>query len=107
MTGIRTIGVVGAGQMGNGIAHVCALAGYDVLLNDVSPERLEAGIKTIKRNMDRQVHREMITAEQRDAGVKRIRPVTALSDFSDVDFAIEAATEKEDVKKKIFDALCP
>ena len=107
MTGIRTIGVVGAGQMGNGIAHVCALAGYDVLLNDVSPERLEAGIKTIQRNMDRQVHREMITAEQRDAGMKRLRPVTALKDFGDVDFAIEAATEKEDVKKKIFDQLCP
>ena len=107
MTGIRTIGVVGAGQMGNGIAHVCALAGYDVLLNDVSPERLEAGIKTIQRNMDRQVHREMITAEQRDAGMKRLRPVTALKDFGDVDFAIEAATEKEDVKKRIFDQLCP
>ena len=107
MTGIRTIGVVGAGQMGNGIAHVCALAGYDVLLNDVSPERLDAGIKTIQRNMDRQVHREMITAEQRDAGMKRLRPVAALKDFSDVDFAIEAATEKEEVKKKIFDQLCP
>jgi 3-hydroxybutyryl-CoA dehydrogenase len=107
MTGIRTIGVVGAGQMGNGIAHVCALAGYDVLLNDVSPERLELGIKTIQRNMDRQVHREMITAEQRDAGMKRLRPVTTLKEFSDVDFAIEAATEKEDIKKKIFDQLCP
>jgi 3-hydroxybutyryl-CoA dehydrogenase len=107
MTGIRTIGVVGAGQMGNGIAHVCALAGYDVLLNDVSPERLDAGIQTIKRNMERQVHREMITAEQRDAGIKRIRAVGSLKDFGDVDFAIEAATEKEEIKKKIFDALCP
>ncbi|MEP7209667.1 MAG: 3-hydroxybutyryl-CoA dehydrogenase, partial [Alphaproteobacteria bacterium] len=107
MTGIRTIGVVGAGQMGNGIAHVCALAGYNVLLNDVSPERLAAGIKTIQRNLDRQVHREMITGEQSDAAMKRLRPVTALSEFSDVDFAIEAATEKEDVKKKIFDQLCP
>ena len=107
MTGIRTIGVVGAGQMGNGIAHVCALAGYDVLLNDVSTERLEAGIATITRNMDRQVHREMITADQRAAGLKQIRPVTSLAEFSDVDFAIEAATEKEEIKRKIFDQLCP
>jgi 3-hydroxybutyryl-CoA dehydrogenase len=107
MTGIRTIGVIGAGQMGNGIAHVCALAGFDVLLNDVSPERLEAGMKTIGRNMDRQVHREMITHEQRDAGFRRIKPVTSLSDFANVEFAIEAATEKEVVKRAIFDELCP
>ena len=107
MTGIRTIGVIGAGQMGNGIAHVCALAGFDVLLNDVSPERLEAGIKTIQRNMDRQVHRQMITAEQRDAGMRRLKPAKTLDEMSGVEFAIEAATEKEDVKRKIFDALCP
>jgi 3-hydroxybutyryl-CoA dehydrogenase len=107
MTGIRTIGVIGAGQMGNGIAHVCALAGFDVLLNDVSPERLEAGIKTITRNMDRQVHREMITKDARDTAVKRIRGVNSLSDFANVDFAIEAATEKENIKRAIFDELCP
>ena len=107
MTGIRTIGVIGAGQMGNGIAHVCALAGFDVLLNDVSPERLEAGIKTIQRNMDRQVHRQMITTDQRDAGMRRIKAAKSLSEFSSVEFAIEAATEKEDVKRRIFDELCP
>jgi 3-hydroxybutyryl-CoA dehydrogenase len=107
MTGIRTIGVIGAGQMGNGIAHVCALAGFDVLLNDVSPERLEAGLKTIRRNMDRQVHRQMITPDARDAAFKRIRAAASLAEFGDVDFAIEAATEKEDVKRKIFDDLCP
>jgi 3-hydroxybutyryl-CoA dehydrogenase len=107
MTGIRTIGVIGAGQMGNGIAHVCALAGFDVLLNDVSPERLEAGIKTIQRNMDRQVHRQMITKDQRDAGMRRIKAATSLADFADVEFAIEAATEKEAVKRAIFDELCP
>ncbi len=106
MTVIRTIGVIGAGQMGNGIAHVCALAGFDVVLNDVSPERLEAGIKTIQRNMDRQVHRSMISAEQRDAGMRRIRPVTSLKEFGDVEFAIEAATEKEAVKRAIFDEVC-
>jgi 3-hydroxybutyryl-CoA dehydrogenase len=107
MTGIRTIGVIGAGQMGNGIAHVCALAGFDVLLNDVSAEKLEAGLKTIQRNMDRQVHRQMITQEQRDAGLKRIKTAKSLSEFADVDFAIEAATEKEAVKRAIFDELCP
>jgi 3-hydroxybutyryl-CoA dehydrogenase len=106
MTGIRTIGVIGAGQMGNGIAHVCALAGFDVILNDVSPERLEAGVKTIQKNLDRQVAREMITRDQRDAAVRRIRSSTTLKDFSDVDFAIEAATEKEAVKRAIFDEVC-
>ena len=106
MTGIRTIGVIGAGQMGNGIAHVCALAGFDVILNDISADRLEAGIKTIQRNMDRQVHRQMISAEQRDAGMRRIKTTATLDAFSDVDFAIEAATEKEPVKRAIFDALC-
>jgi 3-hydroxybutyryl-CoA dehydrogenase len=107
MTGIRTIGVIGAGQMGNGIAHVCALAGFDVLLNDVSVDRLETGIKTIQRNLDRQVHREMITKDQRDTAIKKIRPAKSLADFSNVDFAIEAATEKEAVKRAIFDELCP
>ena len=107
MTGIRTIGVIGAGQMGNGIAHVCALAGFDVLLNDVSAERLEAGLKTIQRNMDRQVHRQMITKDARDAAMKRIRAAASLTEFADIDFAIEAATEKEDVKRRIFDELCP
>ncbi len=106
MTGIRTIGVIGAGQMGNGIAHVCALAGFDVLLTDVSAERLEAGIKTIKRNLDRQVHRQMISADARDAAMRRLKAVPGLTDFGDVDFAIEAATEKEAVKRAIFDELC-
>ncbi|RYZ10389.1 MAG: 3-hydroxybutyryl-CoA dehydrogenase, partial [Alphaproteobacteria bacterium] len=87
-------------------AHVCALAGFDVVLNDVSADRLEAGIKTIQRNLDRQVAREMITREQRDAAVKRIRPVTSLKEFGEVDFAIEAATEKENVKRAIFDEVC-
>jgi 3-hydroxybutyryl-CoA dehydrogenase len=107
MSGIRTIGVIGAGQMGNGIAHVCALAGFDVLLNDVSPDRLDAGIKTIQTNLDRQVHRQMITKEQRDAAMKRIKPAKSLSEFAHVEFAIEAATEKEKLKKQIFVDLCP
>ncbi len=106
MTTIRNIGVVGAGQMGNGIAHVCALAGFDVLITDVSVERLEAGMATIRRNMDRQVHRDMITPDQRDAGLRRIAAVSTLDAFTDVDFAIEAATEKEVVKREIFAQLC-
>jgi 3-hydroxybutyryl-CoA dehydrogenase len=106
MTGIRTIGVIGAGQMGNGIAHVCALAGFDVVLNDVAQDRLDAGMATIRKNMDRQVAREMITLDQREAGLKRIRPATTLDVFENVDFAIEAATEKEPIKRQIFDALC-
>ncbi|MEQ1783431.1 MAG: 3-hydroxybutyryl-CoA dehydrogenase [Hyphomonadaceae bacterium] len=105
MSGIRTIGVIGAGQMGNGIAHVCALAGFDVILNDVSADRLAAGMKTIERNMDRQVHRQMITAEARDAAMRRLSSATSLTGFGDVDFAIEAATEKEAVKRAIFDEL--
>ncbi|MBU6318093.1 MAG: 3-hydroxybutyryl-CoA dehydrogenase [Alphaproteobacteria bacterium] len=107
MTGIRTIGVIGAGQMGNGIAHVCAIAGFDVLLNDISQERLDAGLATIGRNMDRQVGRGLITPDQREAGFRRIRTGVGLDAFGEVDFAIEAATEKEAVKRQIFDALCP
>jgi len=106
MSGIRTIGVIGAGQMGNGIAHVCALAGFDVILNDVSADRLAAGMKTIERNMDRQVHRQMITADARDAAMRRLSSATNLTGFGAVDFAIEAATEKEAVKRAIFDELC-
>jgi 3-hydroxybutyryl-CoA dehydrogenase len=107
MTGIRTIGVIGAGQMGNGIAHVCAIAGFDVLLNDISQERLDAGLATIGRNMDRQVGRGLISPDQREAGFRRIRTCVGLDEFGGIDFAIEAATEKEAVKRQIFDALCP
>lgn len=106
MTVIRTIGVIGAGQMGNGIAHVCALAGFDVVLNDVSSERLEAGIKTIQRNMERQVHRGMISPDQRDAAMRRLRAATSLKEFGEVEFAIEAATEKEAIKRAIFEEVC-
>jgi 3-hydroxybutyryl-CoA dehydrogenase len=106
MAAIRTIGVIGAGQMGNGIAHVCALAGFDVILNDISAERLEAGLKTITRNLDRQVHRQMITQDARDAAVRRLRTAANLAELGDVDIAIEAATEKEAVKRQIFDDLC-
>ncbi|WP_300391827.1 3-hydroxybutyryl-CoA dehydrogenase [Henriciella sp.] len=106
MSNIGTVGVVGAGQMGNGIAHVCALAGYDVHLNDVSDEALARGIETIEANMTRQVSRSLITPEEMTAGLKRIQPGTGLDVFGKVDLAIEAATENREVKEAIFKSLC-
>lgn len=103
----RKIGVIGAGQMGNGIAHVCALAGYEVALHDVSRERIEAGLATIDGNMSRQVVSERITAEQRDAALGRISIAETMEGFEDADLVIESATENEDVKRKIFAELCP
>ncbi len=107
MTEIKIIGVIGAGQMGNGIAHVCALGGYDVLLNDVQEARIAAGIDTIQHNMARQVAREMITQAQMDEALPRIRPAPKFAGFETVDLAIESATEKEEVKRKIFADLAP
>jgi 3-hydroxybutyryl-CoA dehydrogenase len=104
---IRKIGVIGAGQMGAGIAHVSALAGLEVKLNDVSPDRIKAGIATINGNMARQVSRKRITEEERQAALKRIAPAESLEAFADCDMVIEAATEKEDVKRTIFASLCP
>jgi 3-hydroxybutyryl-CoA dehydrogenase len=104
---IRRVGVIGAGQMGSGIAHVCALAGLDVRINDVSPDRLKAALATINGNMARQVSRTRITEEQRQAGLRHISTAETLDALSDCDLVIEAATEKEDVKRKIFTALCP
>jgi 3-hydroxybutyryl-CoA dehydrogenase len=107
MMDFRTIGVIGAGQMGAGIAHVCALAGYDVLLNDISKDRIEAGIATIDRNLTRQAGRGMITMDQRNTALKRIKPAASLAAFEAVDLALEAATEKEPIKREIFNSLCP
>jgi len=105
--GIRKIGVIGAGQMGSGIAHVCALAGLDVRLNDVNVDRIKAGKATINGNLARQVKRNLITEEQRQGALKHIGTADTLEAFADADLVIEAATEKEDVKRKIFAALCP
>ena len=99
--------MIGAGQMGSGIAHVCALAGLDVRLNDVRPDRIEAGLATINGNMTRQVSRQRITEDQRLSALKHIATADTLEGLSDCDLVIEAATEKEDVKRKIFTALCP
>ena len=104
---IRTVGVVGAGQMGTGIAHVLALAGYDVMLNDVAPSALEAALALIGRNLDRQVARGKVTAEGKDAALARITTTLAIADLGPLDLVIEAATEKEAVKQAIFDALAP
>ncbi len=104
---IKTIGVVGAGQMGSGIAHVSALAGYDVLLTDVKEEALEAAVEAISKNMERQVSREKISAEDRDAALKRIGTTATLTDLGQTDLVIEAATEREEVKDAIFKELVP
>ncbi len=106
MANINTIGIVGAGQMGNGIAHVCALAGYDVVLSDVSRTALDSAMSTIDRNMGRQVARGMITADAMVTAMKRLTTVVGIEGLSHVDLAIEAATEKEAVKTKIFADLC-
>jgi 3-hydroxybutyryl-CoA dehydrogenase len=104
---IRKVGVIGAGQMGSGIAHVCALAGFDIKLNDVSADRIKAGIATINGNMARQVSRERISEDERQAALKRITPADKYDAFHDCDLVIEAATEKEEVKRTIFANLCP
>jgi 3-hydroxybutyryl-CoA dehydrogenase len=104
---IRNVGVIGAGQMGSGIAHVCALAGFNVVINDVSADRIKAGLATINGNMARQVSRKRITEEDRQAAIKRITPGEKLDAFGDCDLVIEAATEKQDVKRKIFSELSP
>jgi 3-hydroxybutyryl-CoA dehydrogenase len=104
---IARVGVVGAGQMGNGIAHVCALAGLPVMLLDVKPEPLRKALATIARNMDRQVNRSLISAGDRDDALARIVTSTEYEAFGDADFVIESATEKEDVKRTIFRLLTP
>jgi 3-hydroxybutyryl-CoA dehydrogenase len=107
MVDIRSVGIVGAGQMGSGIAHVVALGGYDVHLHDVSADRIEAGLKQIERNMSRQVVRGIISQEAMDAGIARIKAAPELQTLGATDLAIEAATENEEVKKSIFKALTP
>jgi 3-hydroxybutyryl-CoA dehydrogenase len=104
---IQKVGVVGAGQMGSGIAHVCALAGFDVKIHDVSEDRIKQALATINGNMARQVSKKIITEEQRQAALAKILPAPSMDDFGETDLVIESATEKEEVKKKIFTDLCP
>ena len=107
MVDIRSVGVIGAGQMGTGIAHVCALAGYDVWLNDLTAERIENGLVMIEKNMARQVHRGLIDDDAMKAGLARIKAAESLGQIGATDIAIEAATENEVTKKAIFKALEP
>lgn len=105
--GIQSVGIVGAGQMGNGIAHVFALAGYDVLLNDISDESLSNALALIETNLDRQLSRDKISQSDRDGALARISTTMTLTDLGQCDLVIEAATEREEVKQKIFDTLLP
>jgi 3-hydroxybutyryl-CoA dehydrogenase len=102
---IKKVAVIGAGQMGSGIAHVCAVAGFDVYLNDISRERIEAGLATINGNLARQAGSGRITEDQRKAALDRIAPAESFEGFEDADLVIESATEDEGVKRKIFSSI--
>jgi 3-hydroxybutyryl-CoA dehydrogenase len=104
---INKIGVIGAGQMGTGIAQVCALAGIEVALNDISEAHINAGLATIAGNLARQVERKQIDPAARNAALSRIKPAPGYDAFADSDLVIEAATENEEIKRKIFSKLCP
>ncbi len=104
---IRRVGVIGAGQMGSGIAHVCALAGFDVDLHDVSEDRIAAGLATVEGNMARQVSSGRISEEDRAGAMPRIRTAAALADLGQADLVIEAATEDEATKARIFAGVTP
>jgi 3-hydroxybutyryl-CoA dehydrogenase len=104
---IKTVGVIGSGQMGAGISHVVALHGYDVVLHDISADRLAAGLENVKKNLARQVSREVIDQAAMDAALSHIRTSDKLADVGQTDLAIEAATENEEVKKSIFRELTP
>ena len=104
---IETVGVIGAGQMGNGIAHVLALAGYEVLMTDISQQALDDALALIAANIDRQVARGKVAAADRDAALGRIRTTLKLTDLGPSDLIIEAATERESVKQAIFEDLLP
>jgi len=104
---IKRVGIIGAGQMGNGIAHVCALAGYDVVLNDLESDRIKSGLATINGNMSRQVAKGTYGDDDKQAALARIHGTDQTSDLAEVDLVIEAAVEKEEVKRKIFSTVCP
>jgi 3-hydroxybutyryl-CoA dehydrogenase len=104
---IESVGVIGAGQMGNGIAHVCALAGLPVTIVDIKSEALTKAVDIMARNMARQVNRSIITSEQRDDALERVKTSTDYAALEGKDLVIEAATEKEDLKRLVFKALIP
>jgi 3-hydroxybutyryl-CoA dehydrogenase len=104
---IKKVGIIGAGQMGSGIAQVCASSGFSVALNDVSSDRISAGLATINGNLAKQVAKGSLSEAERQAILGRIVPAAEYTAFADFDLVIEAATESEEVKRKIFAALCP
>ncbi len=106
MAMIKKVGVIGSGQMGNGIAHVAALAGFDVVLNDVSAERLKSALATVNGNLSRQVTKKIITEDERTRALAHITTTETLDGLADCDLVIETAVEKEEVKRKIFQDLC-
>jgi 3-hydroxybutyryl-CoA dehydrogenase len=106
MADIKTIGVIGSGQMGNGIAHVAAMAGFDVRLHDISADRLKSAMATINGNLSRLVVKQAITDEQRVQALGRIKAVESMDGLADCDLVIESAVEKEDIKRKIFHDVC-
>jgi 3-hydroxybutyryl-CoA dehydrogenase len=104
---IASVGIIGAGQMGAGIAHVCALGGFEVLLSDVNPDQLKKCVANIEKNIARQVNKGFVSEADRAAALNRIKTATELSALGNCDLIIEAATENEEIKKKIFRDLCP
>ena len=104
---IQKVGVIGAGQMGNGIAHVCALAGIPVVLGDIKADALQKALDVMGRNMERQVRRTLISVEDKEDALARITTTTDYAAFGDCDFVVEAATEKEEIKRQVFKALTP
>jgi 3-hydroxyacyl-CoA dehydrogenase len=104
---IQSVGIVGAGQMGNGIAHVFAVAGFDVVLNDISEDALSRALAQVDKNLERQVQRGKVTPEDKAIALARIRTTTKLAEVGPTDLVIEAATEREMVKQAIFEDLLP
>ncbi|MEM9495692.1 MAG: 3-hydroxybutyryl-CoA dehydrogenase [Pseudomonadota bacterium] len=107
MSSIKSVGVIGAGQMGNGIAHVLALAGYDVSLNDIDEAQIKKALGVIEANLGRQAAKGAIATDDVAAALKRIRPAAGVASLADCDLVIEAATENQDLKKKIFAEISP
>jgi len=103
---IKTVGVIGSGQMGNGIAHVAALAGFDVVLNDVSADRLKSALATINGNLSRQVAKNVITEAAHQSALKKISSSESIDGLAACDLVIETAVEKEEIKRRIFHDLC-
>jgi 3-hydroxybutyryl-CoA dehydrogenase len=106
MAMIKKVGVIGSGQMGNGIAHVAALAGFDVVLNDISADRLKSGMATINGNLSRQVAKKALSEDDKTKALARIKLSETLDGVADCDLVIETAVEKEEVKRKVFHDLC-